>query len=844
MKKSIQSLLLGLLFLLTAALTSHAQRTITVSGGCIDGSVVLTEDGVNFGKPYFEGTGSVNGATGITITITWISVNSAWFLRFNGGPYYEYATDTPLPVNNTTGAWARIPPSPAQASFCPTGNDGNLAISDPVSSGPPLSLGTPTVTNLTCFRNNSGSISVTASGGTGSYTYTLNPGGTSNTTGTFTGLAAGTNYIVSVTDAASGSASTGSIIVTEPAVLLITSSSDTDLKCNGDNSGSISIGGTGGTGTITYVLNTGATNTSGEFTGLPAGQYSVRLRDENNCLSPGGIVKFINQPFAVTFTGPTVTNLTCNGDNSGAISISASGGTGGKTYTISPAGGSQDSPGDFTGLAAGDYTISATDANNCSVNSGVISVTEPAAITFSTATVAVKCMGGSDGSITVNASGGTGTLMYSKDNGVTYQASNAFAGLSSGTYQIKVKDAEGCETSTRPSFVPEPAEALSFAATPTDVLCNGGSDGSISVDASGGTPDYLYSNDNGVTYGSSSTFTGLAVGSYQIRVRNANSSSCETAAQSIAVGEPAAITFSTATTAVKCKGGSDGSITVDASGGTPGYTYSKDNGATFQTANAFTGLTSGTYQIKVKDAEGCETSTRPSFVPEPAEAISAVTVTGNTSVIFGFGSSCTTLTASASGGTGTLTYTWMPDGTPPGNLTGPTQELCPTETTTYTVTATDGNNCTNSTQVTVNVQNVRCGNRDNKVEICYYGVTQCVSEKIAKRYLKLGATVGGCGSGAARIGYESAEAPLQLSLKAYPNPVQDAVTVEVLAPNAGVATLQVLDMSGRTKQSRRENLVEGLNQVEFRLGGLPSGVYLIRAVDALNRQGVVKVSKE
>ncbi|GHB58249.1 hypothetical protein GCM10007390_09670 [Persicitalea jodogahamensis] len=142
-------------------------------------------------------------------------------------------------------------------------------------------------------------------------------------------------------------------------------------------------------------------------------------------------------------------------------------------------------------------------------------------------------------------------------------------------------------------------------------------------------------------------------------------------------------------------------------------------------------------------------------------------------------------------------------------------------------------------------QDVRCGNKNQNMLICYYGVTQCVSEKIAQRYLKLGATLGGCGTGRARIGVaESDKLPLQLALKAFPNPVQDAMTLEVLAPSAGPATFEVLDLTGRTRQSRSENLVEGLNEVGFRLGTLPTGMYLIRAVDALNRQGVVKVSKE
>ena len=213
------------------------------------------------------------------------------------------------------------------------------------------------------------------------------------------------------------------------------------------------------------------------------------------------------------------------------------------------------------------------------------------------------------------------------------------------------------------------------------------------------------------------------------------------------------------------------------------------------------------------------------------------------SVVFGFkdGDNCTDLTATASGGSGSG-YTYLWDN---GAGSGAAVNVCPETTTTYQVTATDNNGCTATDEVTVNVQDVRCGNKMDKVEICYYGVSQCVPEKIAKRYLRLGATLGSCGSSAARIGYEEQQTtPLQLSLKAYPNPIQDAVTVEVLAPNAGRGTFEVLDLTGVARQSRTKYLQEGLNEVVFRLGSLPTGVYLIRAIDSLNQQGVVRVSKE
>ena len=249
----------------------------------------------------------------------------------------------------------------------------------------------------------------------------------------------------------------------------------------------------------------------------------------------------------------------------------------------------------------------------------------------------------------------------------------------------------------------------------------------------------------------------------------------------------------------------------------------------------------GTYSVLISN--DVSTLRSPSFELTVNE-LPTVDAGADQSVVFGFqdGDNCTDLTATASGGSGPYNYLWNP-----GNLSGQTVTVCPESTTTYTVTVTDGNGCTATDAVTVEVQDVRCGSKMNKVEICYFGVSQCVSKKIAKRYLRLGATLGSCGSGSnARIGYEpeSNELPFELSLKAYPNPVQDAVTVEVLSPSAGQGTFEVLDLTGVARQTRTEYLQEGLNKVEFRLGSLPTGIYLIRSVDALNRQGVVKVSKE
>ncbi len=164
-------------------------------------------------------------------------------------------------------------------------------------------------------------------------------------------------------------------------------------------------------------------------------------------------------------------------------------------------------------------------------------------------------------------------------------------------------------------------------------------------------------------------------------------------------------------------------------------------------------------------------------------------------------------------------------------------------TVTYQVRDAAGNTVECSFQVSVTLPS--CGNKNQNVQICYYGVTQCVSEKIAERYLKLGATLGPCNVGNTRISYEeTTPARLTLSLQAYPNPTSDQLTVLVQSPMAGMAQFEVVNAQGRAVQQQAQQLNEGLNQVAFDLTAQPAGNYLIRCRDALGRQAVVRVNRQ
>lgn len=308
----------------------------------------------------------------------------------------------------------------------------------------------------------------------------------------------------------------------------------------------------------------------------------------------------------ITFTTTSV-NPSCNGGSDGSITVSASGGVPPYSYSKDN-GANYQASNVFTGLAAGTYNVIVKDSNNCTSAASPVSLTNPPAITFTTTKVDPACPGNSNGTITVNASGGTGTLVYSKDNGVNYQASNVFNGLSAGTYNIVVKDANNCTTAASPVTLNDPVP-ISFTTTKVDPACPGNSNGTITVNASGGTGTLMYSKDNGVNYQASNVFNGLPAGTYNIVVKDANN--CTTAASPVTLNDPIPISFTTTKVDPTCPSTADGSITVNASGGTGTLMYSKDNGVNFQASNVFNGLADGTYNIVVKDANNCTTSATP-----------------------------------------------------------------------------------------------------------------------------------------------------------------------------------------------------------------------------------------
>lgn len=305
----------------------------------------------------------------------------------------------------------------------------------------------------------------------------------------------------------------------------------------------------------------------------------------NNCLNP------------FNSSTNTTQNVFCFGGNNGIVEASTNGG-GTPPFQYSLNGGAPQSSGVFNNLIAGTYNVTVTDAAGCtSVTSPT--VTQPLQIGISEAVQNVLCNGASNGTVTVIATNGVGSLTYQL-NTATPQSSNVFTNLTAGTYTVTVRDANNC--SNQKTITVNQPVILASTETTVNILCNGGSNGKITIGATGGTGPYQYRLGNGVLQ-TSNEFNNLSAGVYSISIVDANN--C-TVTKSVTLTEPAVLTNKSAAEDVRCFGESTGNIFVIAAGGVGPYQY-RIGTAALQNNNVFNNLVADDYNITVRDNNGCET---------------------------------------------------------------------------------------------------------------------------------------------------------------------------------------------------------------------------------------------
>jgi gliding motility-associated-like protein len=343
-------------------------------------------------------------------------------------------------------------------------------------------------------------------------------------------------------------------------------------------------------------------------------------------------------------------------------------------YTYSLDGGpgqSGGSPYTFINVSAGPHTIVVTDAANCVSNSISENVAAGPGLTTTATATDVLCNGGATGTITVaQPTIGNPPFEYSLDN-VNWQSSNTFSGLIANVYTVYFREGNGCQGSL--TITVNQPTSLSVTASTTPVVCNGQSNGIITVTGSGGTSPYQYSIDGGVNWQGTGIFN-VPANSYVVLIRDANG--CSTT-QNVTVTEPSALTANSTNTNASCNGGNDGTITVNASGGNTSYQYSID-GVNFQSSNVFN-VAPGSYTVTVKDNLGC------SFTfPAIVGMTSNLTLTPQTDPTICEGSS-----VQLNVNSNATVYSWNP-GTDLSSTTVPNPIANPRVTTQYIVTATLG----------------------------------------------------------------------------------------------------------------------------------------------------------
>ena len=478
-------------------------------------------------------------------------------------------------------------------------------------------------------------------GGTPSTSTAQNPTITYNTAGTYSVTLTATNA-----NGSDAETKTSYITINNTPTLNLT---PTNVLCFGGSTGSITAAATGAGG-YTYAW-TGQSSTSSVLSNLAIGSYTCTVTDVNGCVKSSTAA--ITQPSSAVSITTSVTNATC-GNANGSVIPTATGGVGPYTYTYSNGGNGSN-------LAAGTYTVTAHDANNCTVSKSFTIANTNTSLVLNLSPTNVSCFNGNNGAITASASGSSGyTYAWTGSTSTSATRTN----LAAGSYTCTVTDASGCSVSSSITLTQPTALALTF--NTTNAFCNQ-PNGSVTASATGGVGPY--------TYAFASGSTNLSPGSYACTVTD--SKGC-TATSTFTIGNSTQnFSFSVTTTLSSCTG-STGTATVSIVGGTSGYTFAWDNG---QTSAIATGLGFGVHTVVVTNPNGCSQTKTFNIANANAPAISLQT----TNVLCP-GLATGQAIATISGGTPNYNIVWSSS-----NNTNSTETNLSAGS--YSITVTDASSC-------------------------------------------------------------------------------------------------------------------------------------------------------
>ncbi|MCF8275730.1 MAG: gliding motility-associated C-terminal domain-containing protein, partial [Flavobacteriales bacterium] len=522
----------------------------------------------------------------------------------------------------------------------------------------------PTVTctevDGNCNNGNLGSVSVSVQGGTGPYTYLWS---NNETTASISGLAAGT-YSVTVTDQNSCEANCSKIVEVTPCCNVTSGGQIAGAQENCGPFDPVAFTSTslpaGGLGDLEYVWLTNSQNVplnngNNGWVEIPnsnSATYDPGMITETTCfircarrdgctIYPGEsnvICVTINENPVASCSS---TDSGCNGAGTGTASVSVTGGEAPYTYAWSNGG----TTAIISGLTAGTYSVTVTDANGCT-DDCTATVGQPSGLSVTCSATDVDCNGNATGTATANPTGGTLPYSYAWSNGGT---TASISGLAAGAYDLTITDANGC-TATCSSTVSE-NDALTADATSTNPVCNGATTGTAEVAVGGGDGVYTYAWSNGET---TASVSGLAAGAYSVVVTDGNG--CEETAN-VSITEPSELIATCTPVNGDCSNGNAASASVAIDGGVEPYTVLWSTGASTLSIN---NLQAGSYDLTVTDANGCEvtctavvTVTPCCNVTDPGEIAASQDSCGP------FNPAPIVSLAPATGGIGPVEYVWL-----------------------------------------------------------------------------------------------------------------------------------------------------------------------------------------
>jgi hypothetical protein len=522
------------------------------------------------------------------------------------------------------------------------------------------------VTPVSCFGGNNGAINLTVNGGAAPLIYLWN---NNATTQDLSNLTSGI-YSCTITDANSCTLVAANIMVGGPAsAVAINSINQNNILCFGQSTGSISLAIGGGIPPYTYVWSNGAI-TSG-ISNLASGNYSCVITDNNGCTKSTGTLSISQPSAAISISNVSINDVNCFNGSDGSISFSTNGGTSFYTYLWN--NGSTGSS--LSGVPAGNYQCTITDASACTFVSALLEVEAPAAITIQNNSITnASCLMG--GAISLTIGGGISPYSYAWSNG---QTGNPLSNVNAGNYVCTITDANGC-TKVSPSYTITLADsdlALNNSII-DDVDCFGGNNGSISLIMSGSnTPlQYLW-NTNATT----ASISNLSTGSYSCTVTDAGS--CSVIVSGLLVPQPASpLSISNIIqNNVLCQGGSNGNASISVTGGTPSYNYLWNNGAT---TASISNIPAGIYVCTITDSKNCMLSSSNITITQPTTTINFTNLT--ITDLSCNGSDDGSISLNGSGGASPYTYLW--------NNGATTALISSLDEGVYLCTITDNNGCT------------------------------------------------------------------------------------------------------------------------------------------------------